>query len=134
MSTFKRYLPAIIVFILCNISFFTPGYDLPQVGDWFGDFSVDKLIHTGFFGLMSLLFMYAAAKNKTTLQARNKAYLGIALIFCGWGVAVEFIQLWFIPGRSFSVMDMLADALGAVLAYFFARIIFNRKIAPVNLS
>lgn len=134
MGKWKVYLPAIIVFFLCNISFFTPGYDLPEVGDWFGELSVDKLIHTAFFALMSFLFMYGAARTRSDPAIRNKAFTLIAIIFCGWGIAVELIQRWFIPGRSFSVMDMIADAAGAILALIFATFILKRKIPFIKLS
>jgi len=36
-----------------------------------------------------------------------------------WGLATEFIQKFFIPGRAFDLLDWLADSVGAVLVYVF---------------
>ncbi len=128
----KQYLPGITVFLFCNILFFTPGNDLPKVGDWFGEFSFDKVIHTCFFALMNFLFIFPVLKG-SFLQKRS-IILYITLAFCLWGVAVEFIQQNFIPGRSFSVVDMIADAAGALIAYVFVLLFFRRHLARPGTS
>jgi VanZ family protein len=33
-----------------------------------------------------------------------------------WGLATEFIQKYFVPGRSFDLLDFAADSTGAFLA------------------
>jgi len=76
----------------------------------------DKLVHMGLFGslALSLFFhfeMLTDARYKTT---RAKA---IALIICIlYGIGMEYYQKYYIPSRGFEVLDMLADALGALCA------------------
>jgi len=36
-------------------------------------------------------------------------------------LAIEFIQKFFIPGRSFDLLDWAADSIGALLAFWFSR-------------
>jgi VanZ family protein len=45
----------------------------------------------------------------------------IPFIFFGYSIMVEFIQLLFIPGRSFDLMDILADALGCLIGFLFVK-------------
>jgi VanZ family protein len=76
----------------------------------------DKVVHMGLFGSLALsLFihfeMLTDARYKTT---RAKA---IALIICIlYGIGMEYYQKYYIPSRGFEVLDMLADALGALCA------------------
>jgi VanZ family protein len=37
-----------------------------------------------------------------------------------YGIAMEIVQKYFIPFRSFDLMDILADGIGCVAGYFFA--------------
>ena len=117
----KIYIVAALVFLGCNVLFFTPGKDLPEVGDWFGEFNMDKLIHSGIFALMSGLFMLAGFVKITNQGSLKKQILVIAILFVVWGICTEFIQKAWIPGRNFSGADMLADGLGVLLAWGLAR-------------
>ena len=37
-----------------------------------------------------------------------------------YGLLMEFVQKYFIPHRSFDLYDVLADATGCIIGYFFA--------------
>jgi len=68
----------------------------------------DKLLHFfGFFILAILLlltFKYYRLSN---------SYASVFLIALGIGILIEYVQLS-IPGRDFSVADILADVLGII--------------------
>ena len=49
----------------------------------------------------------------------------IALLTTILGVVLEFLQLYYIPGRTFDISDMVADAIGAFLAYTL--LVFPKK-------
>ncbi len=49
----------------------------------------------------------------------------IVILAVAYGIAIEFIQGAFIPMRSFSLADMVADALGSVVGGVFV----NRRAA-----
>ena len=42
----------------------------------------------------------------------------IALAAIVWGITVEFIQKFFIPGRDFDLLDWAADSAGVLIAYW----------------
>ena len=110
----------IVIFIACNSLFFTPGKELPEVGDWFGDLSFDKVIHTLIFCGMCFFFM-AYAILYIDESSIKKTLLIITILFLLWAVATELIQSYFIEGRNGSVMDVLADVAGVLLALFLVK-------------
>ncbi len=123
----KKFIPGIAWFFLTAILISIPGYDLPKVGEWFELISFDKLVHTGIFGMLSVLFMYPVAKS--TLSAKNKTFwfIKVALATIIWGFTTELIQRYFIPGRSYDLVDFTADALGGIVAYIFFKLKFGRR-------
>jgi VanZ family protein len=108
----------IAVFILLSL----PGSNFQNHAKWFGDIPVDKLVHIALFG--SLAFSFLVHFEKTQILAlqsvRAKA---MVLLFCiVYGIGMEFYQEHFVPSRGFEVSDMLADAVGSLLALpFFYR-------------
>jgi VanZ family protein len=90
-----------------------------QTSNWFDGLPIDKMIHILLFGSLSLsIFAYFQYSNILELKTiRAKA---LALIFCIlYGIGMEYYQKYFVPSRSFDVIDMLADAMGALLALPF---------------
>ena len=82
-----------------------PSNELPQV-----DMS-DKTQHClAFFALMALAWL-GYRQQRTTFQ--------LAMLLVLYGIAIECLQ-FFIPSRSFSVLDMVADSLGVLPAWWIA--------------
>lgn len=80
-----------------------PAQHLPVVNIW------DKAEHAGtFFTLMLLAW----------LGYRHR-YLSqhLALLLAAYGIAIECIQ-FFIPSRSFSALDIVANTVGLLLAWW----------------
>jgi VanZ family protein len=73
----------------------------------------DKLAHAVAYGLLGLQVLRAFHGGLGPL--RSGATLRAALFTVGYGVTDEFHQS-FVPGRDASVYDVLADAVGFVLA------------------
>ena len=81
-----------------------------SAGSW------DKLIHfTGFFVLGGL----------AVLAGWRLSMLRLAIILTGYAALTEILQ-YFIPGRSFSMLDWLADALGIAVAVLAGSHILHR--------
>lgn len=76
-----------------------------------GDFWDKKLHFAGYLGL-GLALAYATADGRDTPRRRTTLVLGVAVLF---GVGIELLQ-GPLPDRYFSYADMLANALGAILA------------------
>ncbi len=78
-----------------------PGPDLP----W-----TDKLYHVGAFGILMWWFAVALPRAR---------WWSTGLCVVGFGVLIEFAQA-FVPLRSPSVADVLADALGVLVGALLA--------------
>ena len=90
-----------------------------QTSHWFDNLPIDKLIHIFLFGSLSLsiLSYFQHSTNSSLKTIRAKA---LALIFCIlYGISLEYYQKYFVPSRSFDVIDMLADAMGALVSLPF---------------
>ncbi len=73
---------------------------------------IDKIFHF-------LVFAGVAFLSMNAFISINRWLLGSLL--SGLGLAIEIIQ-YFIPGRSFSLADWLADSLGVLLVLLFFRV------------
>lgn len=77
---------------------------------------LDKTIHFLLFGIMVWLWGYY---QKTVSSKRRNLTLQlffIGIIVIGYGIVMEYVQGW--VGRDFDVWDMVADAAGAIAAFF----------------
>jgi VanZ family protein len=105
---------AIVVLVLTLM----PGEAIPNVPI----FGIDKLVHFFIFGTLNLLMLIAFKKQET------KEYLKICFFSSiGYGILIEFIQP-FVPGRTFSIYDMIANTIGVILGYAFFRLLLGRKL------
>lgn len=81
---------------------------------------IDKIAHMMVYGILAGTAFFAfSAHQKNT---RPQRVMVLTVVFClFYGISDEFHQS-FVPGRSASVFDVLADGGGAVMAcYFWAR-------------
>jgi VanZ family protein len=124
--TTKKFLPGIAWFLVVMVLLFTPGNDLPDVGDWFGRINFDKGIHIGVFTLMGYLFMMPIGKSSFDKKLKIQYFLKIAICISLWGITSEFIQKYFIPGRSFDLIDWTVDSIGGFVAYFYCKRAFAK--------
>lgn len=127
-SFFDTYIPAFFWWLIVLILICTPGKDLPKLGKWTELISLDKFIHVIIFGIMTFLFMRPLSKKNIDVQVKKQWFLKIAISVSIWGLVTEFIQRFWIEGRSFDMFDWAADSAGALLALFLCRkYFFNRK-------
>ncbi|MGZ3844854.1 MAG: VanZ family protein [Flavisolibacter sp.] len=104
---FFRYKSVVIFwFLLMCFLFFLPGSALPKE-DWLDRIYFDKWVHTGLFAV--LLFLWRSSFNL------KLAYYNSILMFCAlvYGLSVEFIQKYWVVNRSFDLVDVLFDMVGA---------------------
>lgn len=97
-----------------------PGDEIPS-NSMFELLQFDKFAHTSIFGLMTILFIRPIAMSDWNKKIKLDYYIRIAISIAIWGLATEFIQLFFIPNRDFDLFDFVADATGCTLAYLFSR-------------
>ena len=121
-NSFKTLVWVIFEFVLIFILLSMPSSGEPGKGwvSYILDLPyADKVIHVGLFGslALSLFFYFEQYSNISFRSTRTKA---LTLILCiSYGIGMEFYQKYFVPSRGFEVGDMLADAIGALLALPF---------------
>jgi len=120
-SWFNGYTPAFIWWLIVLVLMCTPGNDLPELGSWTELIKLDKIIHVGIFSLMGYLFMRPVYKRDLPAAQKQNYFLKIAICISLWGITTEFIQHFWIPGRSFDLWDWVADTIGAFLAILLSR-------------
>ncbi len=115
---FKYFLPGIAWFFIVAILTLMPGKDIPQVG-WLDEIpNFDKLVHAGLFGGLSFLFSLPLLKMNFSFKQKVHLCIRISLAVIVWGITVEFLQKFFIPGRDFDLLDWAADTVGVLIAFW----------------
>lgn len=93
--------------VLTTILLVLPGNALPKTRiDLIPNF--DKLVHFFLFALLAGLLL--KAQKKVTIYN----CLRIAALTLAYGIAMEYVQKYWVPHRSFDVVDIWADGLGAM--------------------
>lgn len=96
-----------------------PGSAIPAQ-NWLGDIYFDKWIHIGMFIFLVVLTCWGYPR-KNNGKNRHNVFLLIAAICLCYGVAMEFVQKYFVANRSFDIWDIVADAVGCGLGLLFSK-------------
>lgn len=121
----RRFVPAgwtIITIILLLL----PGSTIP--GD--GLFSIphfDKIVHVLLFGGIVFWWAFHLYFRRFHHQKWRKTIAFLTAFSVVLGIVLEFLQLYFVPNRSFDNGDIVADAAGAILAGVFHLIVKAEK-------
>ncbi|NSL89088.1 VanZ family protein [Chitinophaga solisilvae] len=127
MKIWKYYIPAtiwvILIFILCTL----PGKDVPTTS-FLQKIHFDKIVHFGLFGGIVLLMSLGVYWQRKYISGLT-LFMFVLMAAC-YGLAIEYIQKYWAIDRSFDMMDVLADTLGAiagVIAFKVAVRLFFKK-------
>jgi len=92
----------------------------------------DKLAHTGFFFVLTVLLFYGKIKQQNSYTYRTLTILKIVLITLTLGALIEVLQITIFTYRAAEWWDMFADMTGVgmgIFSYIFLhRIRFNEKL------
>jgi vacuolar-type H+-ATPase subunit I/STV1 len=121
----KRIKPSLIPaagwFIISAILFTLPGSALPKE-NWLDKIWFDKWVHIGIFTILVALWCrgwHSIEKDVITKKLR-KIFITIGIICLIYGIAVEFVQRYFVSNRSFVFADIIADAMGCATGVIFS--------------
>ena len=94
-----------------------PGSAFPDENDFNlgGIDQVDKIVHALLFGGIVLFWGFFWRKQIYNATLWRKRVLIVMLVSIAIGIAMEYVQLYFIPSRDFDGYDIIADAGGAVV-------------------
>ncbi len=117
----KKFAPAIVFFIVVLILVALPESDLPNTHSWFQFSFFDKWVHAIMFGFLTFLFLLPVAESSMFTKLKRHYFIRICLSICIWGLTTEFIQKFFVPSRSFDLLDWAADSAGILIAFIYCR-------------
>ena len=103
-----------------------PGKDLPE-SEFLFKIDFDKFVHVGIFGLLAVLFCWPMHKTGVGRQKKILYFVLIAVLTSAFGYCTELMQKYWAEGRSYDLMDWLADSTGALGAFIFCRLFFLKK-------
>ncbi|MFC1523754.1 VanZ family protein [Thermodesulfobacteriota bacterium] len=103
-----RLIPVILTMGMIFFLSHFPGDDLPG-----GFYGLDKIAHMGVYGLLAATALFAV-KPSWREHAQSLTGLGVVLFCIAYGISDEYHQS-FIPGRTTSGYDLLADTAGALM-------------------
>jgi VanZ family protein len=109
---FTSFIPGITWFLISTFLLTIPGNDLPH-SPLFDFPFFDKLVHLGMFFLLAALFCYPFSLINHDASTIKSHFVIVALLVIAYGIAMEFVQKYFVVGRSFDLADILFDGLGS---------------------
>lgn len=87
--------------------------------NWHDLFSYDKPIHIILFGTQSITIAYGF--NKNNFAVKGNYLIAITLFTSALGAGIEYLQVALTTTRYFDYFDMLANTIGAIVAYIIIR-------------
>ena len=90
----------------------------------------DKLLHLGAYGLLAMLLLGSMARHPDGYRPRQ--VLLAAVLAALYGCSDEWHQS-FVPGRMLDVLDLIADAVGALLGALALHRLTRRSTSAYSL-
>ncbi len=124
MKKMLRYAiwPAILWSVIIFILLIIPGQGFPE-GPKVP--SLDKIIHIFLFGVQ--VFLWCRYIDRTHVAPASWIFLLVFLISCIYGIAMEYVQQYWVANRGFETGDIFADITGSLGGWLIYRYFFFRK-------
>ncbi|WP_442794232.1 VanZ family protein [Pelobium manganitolerans] len=111
---------ALLVLILCDV----PMSDVPGSSHFFEGF--DKMVHLGFFFVLTVLLFYGKIKQQNSFEYRLLTIVKIVAINVCVGGGIEILQWKVFTYRSAEWWDFFSDMLGLGMGVF-SYLLLHRK-------
>lgn len=83
----------------------------------------DKIVHALMFGFLTFVILLDLSRGEEWRKIKGWELIMSAVASIALGVVTEYIQRAMNLGRSFDILDMVADAVGPVLAVILWKIL-----------
>lgn len=126
--SYQRWALAWTVFILILCTMKMP--DSSGSGFFFEGF--DKMVHLGFFYVLTILLFYGKIRNQHSYSFRSLTILKIIGLTFFLGAAIEVIQYFLFPYRSAELWDLGSDMIGVMMGVFSYVVLHQFKFDQNN--
>jgi VanZ family protein len=130
----KKYLGIlffpIVWTIVIGILLALPGSMLPSESG-FSIPQFDKVVHIGLFGGFVFLWNLYLSNRVAAISRLLRWFFLIYVLANAYGIGMEYVQKYYIPMRDFDEADIIADMIGAGLAYGLSHLLL---LAPATDS
>ena len=103
---------SVIVLILCDMPLEEATAQLPLFEGF------DKLVHTGFFFVLTVLLFYGKIRQQRSYTFRIMTIVKILLITAALGAGIEVLQWKVFTYRSADIWDFFTDMVGVGMGIF----------------
>lgn len=111
----KHYLWAILWAIIVVVMCVMPSENTDSIPKFPG---IDKLVHTGFFFVFTVLLYYGAIRQHATHRPSFAITVKVVLIAVLFALFTEFLQWKVFTYRSAEFWDLFADLIGTGMGVF----------------
>jgi len=118
---------AVVVVVLCSL----PSAATDEVPKFPG---IDKLVHTGFFFVFTVLLYYGAIRRVGTSRPSWRISIRVVLFSCLFALFTEYLQWKIFTYRSAEAWDLFADAVGTGMGVFAYLLLHNGYRAETGVS
>lgn len=102
--------------IIIGILLALPGSALPNE-EAFKIPQFDKIVHITLFGVFVFLWDLRLSKRSSDISRLVRWFFAFYVVANVYGISMEYVQKYWIPGRDFDLADIIADMIGAGLGY-----------------
>lgn len=121
----RYYLPTLTWLILITVLLTLPGSAFPKA-NWLDKIWLDKWIHVGLFALLQFNLTWSTYRFSNN-KPRVNTLIWLAIGCVAYGIAMEFVQKYWVPNRSFDGGDIIADTTGTVIGAVYGWRRFIKK-------
>ncbi len=109
---------AVVILVLCSI----PSESTDSIPKFAG---IDKLVHTGFFFVFTVLLYYGAIRQSGTSRPSWLISIRVVVFSLLFGLFTEYLQWKIFIYRSAEIWDLFADTVGTGMGVFAYLLLHN---------
>jgi VanZ family protein len=115
-----RFIPALLWWALSFWLLTLPGSKVPSY-PWTDNLQLDKLVHVFLFATFCCFFYWPLLNTTISRNSRLKWLVAVAVVGAAYGIAMEFVQKYYVINRAFEYGDILADIGGCLLGWWLGK-------------
>ncbi|PVY37228.1 VanZ like protein [Pontibacter virosus] len=101
-----------------------PSSSMPSLSIW-EIFSFDSFAHAFMFAVLTYLMVVGLKKQHTFMRVQLYAMRTAFFVSSMFGIAIELLQHFFIPGRQGDMVDVMSNTIGCILGILLFKWIYK---------